>query len=108
MTVCCSTPGYERAEAGTTYYPPREDCACACHIRPIPPSGRQRWLEHDSDSPWKSHAAEESAWHVCARIGEQSGTYFKTARTKNGMQVWRYGRFVAAEDAEVGGGKGGE
>lgn len=51
------------------------------------------WLEsyEPSKGTYEDHAAPETDYCRNAPLGTQSGTYFKTARTHEGMTVWRWG-----------------
>lgn len=57
-------------------------------------TGQMIWLDHQDceDSFGPSRASWENKWHARAAVGQQNGTYFRTARTHDGMTVWRWGR----------------
>ena len=60
------------------------------HRRVVSLTGRMIWLD-DNDGPFGSKAAPETVWCANARPGEQSGTYFRSVRTHEGMTVWTRG-----------------
>lgn len=52
------------------------------------------WLAHDHyDSPFGEHTgpSPERLFHIEWPVGSQSGTYFKTSKTHDGMTVWLWG-----------------
>lgn len=59
-------------------------------------TGAMIWQDANG-GPFESRAMPETVWCHSARPGEQSGTYFRSVRTNQGMTVWTWG----GRDAET-------
>lgn len=56
-------------------------------------TGRRIWMEAHGPSGgvFEDRAVDETAWAAAAPVGAKGGTYWRTARTHDGMTVWRWG-----------------